>query len=100
MLIHFLYFTFSQQNPVYYFSPFIFSTTAIRLQDVDTSNTSYYGATGLCIITTDGVSENVSRSKDGPIHDVKWSPTEDSFVVAAGNMPSHSTLYDGRGLPV
>jgi translation initiation factor 2A len=54
----------------------------------------------LHILTIDGISENVSRSKDGPIHDVKWSPVDNQFIVSAGNMPSHTTLYDGKGTPL
>ena len=43
--------------------------------DVDKSNTSYYGATGLFLLSADGaVSVLVPQSKDGPVYDVKWNP--------------------------
>ena len=67
--------------------------------DLDTTNTSYYGMTGLYVLTTPAlgeITEKVAQSKDGPIHDVKWSPAGDRFVLAAGNMPSHTTLYSHK----
>lgn len=69
--------------------------------DVDSSNTSYYGATGLTILSCDGsISAIVPQSKDGPIHDVKWAPNGERFIVAAGNMPSQTTLYNTKAEPV
>lgn len=74
------------------------SLLAHTSSDLDSSNTSYYGATGLFLLSTDGVvGAMVQQSKDGPVYDVKWSPAGDKFVVAAGNMPSHCTMYDARG---
>ena len=67
--------------------------------DVDKSNTSYYGATGLFLLTTSALGEltdKVAQSKDGPIHDVQWSPLGDRFILAAGSMPSQCTMYDSR----
>jgi len=67
--------------------------------DVDHSGSSYYGATGLFMLGTaalNNVTEKVNQSKDGPIHDVQWSPSGDRFVVAAGNMPSRCTLYNAK----
>ena len=71
--------------------------------DVDKSNTSYYGATGLYVLTTAAagdISEKINQSKDGPVYDVKWSPSGDKFVLAAGHMPSRSTLYNHRAQPL
>jgi len=69
--------------------------------DVDKSNTSYYGATGLAILTTDGaVSALVSQSKEGPVYEVKWAPDGLRFVICAGNMPCQTTMYSSRGDPV
>ena len=69
--------------------------------DVDCSNTSYYGSTGLFILSSDGkLSGMVPQSKDGPIHDVKWSPVDDNFVVAAGTMPSQCSLYNSKAEPI
>jgi len=67
--------------------------------DVDHSGSSYYGATGLFLLGTaalNNITEKVNQSKDGPIHDVQWSPAGDRFVVAAGNMPSRCTLYNTK----
>eukprot|EP01036_Dinobryon_divergens_P027604 gene27604-36406_t len=49
--------------------------------DVDSSNNSYYGATGLYIMRR-GCEESsiVDQSKEGPIHDVKWSPAGDIWA--------------------
>ena len=87
--------------------------------DVDHSNSSYYGASGLFLLTSDGaIAAPVAQSKEGPIHDVKWSPLGDRyaashhensedpsicqfflprFVVCAGTMPCHTTLYNAKG---
>ena len=67
--------------------------------DVDKSNTSYYGATGIFLLSTPAhgdISEKISQTKEGPIHDVKWSPSGDRFILAAGTMPSQCTLYDSK----
>lgn len=72
--------------------------------DVDRSGTSYYGATGLCVMTTkmltgkpgSEMTERITQSKEGPVYDVKWNPKGDRFIVAAGNMPSRSTMYNEK----
>ncbi len=67
--------------------------------DVDHSNTSYYGATGLYVLGTaalNNITEKVTQSKEGPIHDVRWNPAGDRFVLAAGNMPARCTLYNAK----
>jgi len=66
--------------------------------DIDRAGTSYYGSTGLFILSTDGsISEKVPQTKEGPIHDVQWSPLGDSFIVCAGSMPAQITLYNENG---
>ena len=66
--------------------------------DVDRTGESYYGATGLFILSVDGkISQKVQQSKSGPVYDVQWSPCDEIFVVTAGTMPSQCTLYDGQG---
>lgn len=59
--------------------------------DVDRSNSSYYGSSGLFYLKIKGGSFGdeskdglVSSSKEGPVHDVKWCPLGDKFVVCAG----------------
>jgi len=67
--------------------------------DVDTSGESYFGATGLFVVSMDGkLAEQVDRSKAGPVYDVQWSPVDDVFVVAAGTMPAHCTLYNDKAV--
>lgn len=69
--------------------------------DVDTSGSSYYGATGLYIMSSvSELSSKVEQTKDGPVHGVQWSPMGDRFVVAAGNMPCQCTMHNEQGTPV
>lgn len=37
------------------------------------------------------------NTTEGPVHDVKWSPAQDEFIVISGFMPATSTLYRGTG---
>jgi len=69
--------------------------------DVDTSGKSYYGETGLFFLQSDGEYDCiVPLTKEGTVHDVAWDPTGRGFVVIAGAMPAHATLYDNKALPV
>lgn len=53
--------------------------------DVDNSNSSYYGATGLYIMSSvdTNICNKVEQSKEGPVNDAKWSPTGDKCVIFA-----------------
>lgn len=70
--------------------------------DVDKSNSSYYGTTGLYYIQTTIADAGQVReglvplSKEGAVHDVSWSPNGDYFITCSGNMPSQSTLYNPK----
>jgi translation initiation factor 2A len=70
--------------------------------DVDKSNSSYYGSSGLFYMTTDSTlaAGMVPLSKEGAVHDVKWSPIGDRFAVCAGHMPAQSTLFNASAAPV
>ncbi|KAG4059936.1 hypothetical protein PC123_g5167 [Phytophthora cactorum] len=69
--------------------------------DIDTSGKSYYGETGLFFLQSDGEYDCiVPLTKEGTVHDVAWDPTGRGFVVIAGAMPAHATLYDTKALPV
>ncbi|KAG6621255.1 Eukaryotic translation initiation factor 2A [Phytophthora cinnamomi] len=69
--------------------------------DIDTSGKSYYGETGLFFLQSDGEYDCiVPLTKEGTVHDVAWDPTGRGFVVIAGAMPAHATLYDNKALPV
>jgi uncharacterized protein with WD repeat len=57
--------------------------------DVDKSNSSYYGSSGLFYCKVDKLGSNfeegiVPLSKSGAVHDVQWSPSGDVFVVCSG----------------
>jgi translation initiation factor 2A len=41
----------------------------------------------------------VPLPKDGPVHDVAWSPRGDSFVAVAGYMPARTTVFDAHCRP-
>uniref|UniRef100_M4BHQ5 Eukaryotic translation initiation factor 2A n=1 Tax=Hyaloperonospora arabidopsidis (strain Emoy2) TaxID=559515 RepID=M4BHQ5_HYAAE len=69
--------------------------------DIDTSGKSYYGETGLFFLQSDGEYDCiVPLTKDGTVHDVAWDPTGRGFVVIAGAMPAHATLYDNKAIPI
>jgi len=72
----------------------------ITAADVDATNQSYYGEQKLFFFSGDGSSEMlVPMAKDGPIHDVQWSPKGDFFVAVAGFMPAKSTLFNAKCVP-
>lgn len=53
--------------------------------DVDKTNQSYYGESKLNYLTTDGAHEGlVPLRKEGPVHDVQWSPSGKEFAVVYG----------------
>ncbi len=63
--------------------------------DVDATGQSYYGESKLAFMSADGKTEgNVTLGKEGPIHDVAWSPAGREFVVIYGFMPAKATLFD------
>lgn len=73
----------------------------IAQSDVDKSNQSYYGESRLHYLTTDGSHEGlVPLRKEGPVHDVKWSPSGTEFAVVYGFMPARATLFDKKCNPL
>ncbi|CAI2182208.1 5350_t:CDS:10 [Funneliformis geosporum] len=69
--------------------------------DVDKSNKSYYGETNLYFLSVAANYDcRVGLDKDGPIHDVTWSPNSKEFVVIYGYMPAKATLFDHRANPI
>ena len=72
----------------------------VSAADVDATNQSYYGEQKLFYFAGDGSEEMaVPMAKDGPIHDVQWSPKGDYFVAVCGFMPAKSTLYTVKCVP-
>ncbi|KAH8100320.1 translation initiation factor eIF-2A [Cristinia sonorae] len=70
--------------------------------DVDQNNKSYYGETGgLYLLSASGTFDcRVPLDKDGPVHDLAWSPNSKEFVVVYGFMPAKITLFDQRAKPL
>lgn len=72
----------------------------IAAADVDATNQSYYGEQKMFFFSADGSKDMaVSMPKDGPIHDVQWSPNGDFFVAVSGFMPAKSTLFNAMCVP-
>lgn len=42
------------------------------------------------------LSEMVSASQEGPVHDVQWSPSGDHFVTVSGYMPAKTSLFSSK----
>lgn len=43
---------------------------------------------------------NESLDKEGPIHDVSWSPKSNSFAVVYGYMPAKTVIFNARAQPI
>lgn len=72
----------------------------IAAADVDATNQSYYGEQKMFFFSADGTKDMaVPMPKDGPIHDVQWSPKGDFFVAISGFMPAKSTLFNDKCVP-
>ncbi|KAI4155190.1 MAG: hypothetical protein LQ341_000223 [Variospora aurantia] len=85
--------------------------------EVDKTGKSYYGETTLYLLSVNGgfdsrIDLGTLRpslsvdgddrltcliDKDGPIHDVTWSPNSLEFGVVYGYMPAKTTIFDVRG---
>lgn len=53
--------------------------------DVDSTNKSYYGQSGLYLLSAAGNFDcRISLDKEGPIHDFAWSPNSKEFGVVYG----------------
>lgn len=86
--------------------------------EVDKSNKSYYGETGLYLLSAAGnfdsriilgkghvgpcyhIKLTTLTDKEGPIHDFAWNPNSKEFCVVYGFMPAKATLFDQRVRPV
>ncbi|RDA85573.1 hypothetical protein CP532_5372 [Ophiocordyceps camponoti-leonardi (nom. inval.)] len=75
------------------------SILVLAQTDVDKSGKSYYGETTLYLLTTDGAFDaRVSLDKEGPIHDVSWSPNSREFGVVYGYTPAKATIFNDRAV--
>ncbi|KAI6245060.1 Eukaryotic translation initiation factor 2A [Erysiphe necator] len=74
-------------------------TTLIVLAqtEVDKTGKSYYGETTLYVLSANGgVDSRITLDKEGPIHDVSWSPNSKEFGVIYGYMPAKTTIFNSR----
>ncbi|KDQ59846.1 hypothetical protein JAAARDRAFT_126728 [Jaapia argillacea MUCL 33604] len=70
---------------------------ALTHTDVDNTNKSYYGETGLYLLSAAGNFDcRVTLDKEGPVHDFAWSPNSKEFGVVYGFMPAKTKLFDQR----
>lgn len=75
------------------------SLIVLAQTDVDKSNKSYYGETTLYLLSSNGsVDARITLDKEGPIHDVSWSPTGKEFGVIYGYMPAKTTIFNFRAV--
>ncbi|KAH3679852.1 hypothetical protein WICMUC_000595 [Wickerhamomyces mucosus] len=71
---------------------------ALSSTDVDSSNKSYYGETNLYLLGIAGSYDSrIHLDKEGPIHDITWSPSAREFGVIYGFMPAQTSFFDARG---
>lgn len=74
------------------------SCLALVSTDFDSSNKSYYGETTLYLLGIMGsFDQRITLDKEGPIHDISWSPSSREFGVIYGFMPLATTFFDSRG---
>lgn len=65
--------------------------------EVDKSNQSYYGETTLYLLSVAGdFDSRIDLDKEGPVHDVAWSPNSKEFGVVYGFMPAKSVIFNVR----
>lgn len=75
------------------------SILVLAQTDVDRSGKSYYGETTLYLLSTNGAFDaRVTLDKEGPIHDVSWSPNSREFGVVYGYMPAKATIFNDRAV--
>jgi translation initiation factor 2A len=75
------------------------SLIVLAQTDVDKSNKSYYGETTLYLLSANGsLDARVTLDKEGPIHDVSWSPNGKEFGVIYGYMPAKTTIFNHRAV--
>lgn len=76
-------------------------TTLIVLAqtEVDKTGKSYYGETTLYVLSANGgFDSRITLDKEGPIHDVTWSPNSREFGVIYGYMPAKTTIFNTRAV--
>lgn len=75
------------------------SLIVLAQTEVDKSNKSYYGETNMYILSANGgFDSRITLDKEGPIHDVTWSPNSKEFGVVYGYMPAKTTIFNQRAI--
>ncbi|KAJ4291148.1 hypothetical protein N0V90_010346 [Kalmusia sp. IMI 367209] len=76
------------------------SLIVLAQTEVDKTNKSYYGETNMYILNANGSFDSrIQLDKEGPIHDVSWSPNSKEFGVVYGYMPAKTTIFNARAIP-
>ncbi|KAK4218461.1 eukaryotic translation initiation factor 2A [Rhypophila decipiens] len=75
------------------------SLIVLAQTEVDKSNKSYYGETNMYLLSANGAFDaRITLDKEGPIHDVAWSPNSKEFGVVYGFMPAKTTIFNHRAV--
>ena len=75
------------------------SVIVLAQTEVDKSNKSYYGETNMYILSASGEFDSrIQLDKEGPIHDVTWSPNSKEFGVVYGYMPAKTTIFNSKAV--
>ena len=75
------------------------SVIVLAQTEVDKSNKSYYGETNMYILSANGgFDSRIQLDKEGPIHDVSWSPNSKEFGVVYGYMPAKTTIFNSKAV--
>lgn len=71
----------------------------LAITENDKTGKSYYGETTLYVLSSSGgFDSRITLDKDGPIHDVSWSPNSKEFGVIYGFMPAKTTIFNQRAV--
>jgi translation initiation factor 2A len=73
------------------------SLIVLAQTEVDKTGKSYYGETTLYLMGAN-FDSRIDLDKDGPIHDVAWSPNSKEFGVIYGYMPSKTVIFNQRAI--
>ncbi|KAI9847295.1 MAG: hypothetical protein M1837_002882 [Sclerophora amabilis] len=75
------------------------SLIVLAQTEVDKTGKSYYGETNLYILSANGgFDSRIELDKEGPIHDVAWSPNSKEFGVVYGYMPAKTTIFNSKAI--
>jgi translation initiation factor 2A len=83
-------------------SPYFNAVLVLCRGEGDKTGGSYYGRTNLTVMNVkDRQCYSVVVGKDDGIHDCKWSPSGEEFIVVHGQMPrNRATLFNAQAQPI